>query len=161
LRGERLFREWSGARYGSHVPCFEILTKGGSPTSGLPRMELCLPAPMAEEGSERLWAVSGIGSPADFEASLRKSGWKVERRTDFPDHARYSPDWIAACLDEAGRLGLRVAVTGKDWVKWRGLGAAPGSVRVFEPLPTFVPEGFAAAVVDASMASSQKGACRA
>ncbi len=156
-RGEIPFRDWRGARSGPNIPCHEIRTKSAARDGALPRLQLRLVPPAVSEAEEKLWAVSGIGSPRDFESSLIDAGWRVVRRTDFPDHARYAPEWVAACLEEATRAGLRIALTGKDWVKWRALGVKPGAVRVFEPEPVFEPGDFARRILESSLNGAVHG----
>lgn len=125
----RLFREWPSS-----------LTAKPAVPRVLIRVRKKIAAPLSSEAAERLWLVSGIGNPASFEASVREAGWHVARRTDFPDHARYSLDWIRSTLAEAAKQQLKVAVTGKDWVKWSSLGIPPDAVRVFEPLLECAPD---------------------
>jgi hypothetical protein len=45
---------------------------------------------------------------------------------------------VQELVDEARKAGCAIAVTGKDWVKWRAIaevreGTAPGRVTVLEP----------------------------
>lgn len=66
-------------------------------------------------------AVSGIGNPAAFEATLAGIGAKVAGRLRFPDHHRYCPDDLARVAREAEAAGAEAIVTTqKDAVKWSG-----------------------------------------
>lgn len=64
-------------------------------------------------------AVSGIGNPAAFEATLAGIGARVAGRLRFPDHHRYSPEDLARIGREAEAAGAdAVVTTQKDAVKW-------------------------------------------
>ncbi len=140
----RVHREWAPPKTGPRT--ILLWSKGDEPPRGWQeRAEGCyrlrheLPSPQADELGQKLWLVSGIGSPADFETAVRKSGWNVVRHTHFADHARYSADWLRDLFSKASNQGLVVATTGKDWVKWSSLGIASGQARVFEPSLRFDP----------------------
>ena len=143
-RASRVHREWSPPKPGSGTVL--IWSKGDVPprgwqerTEGCYRLRHELPAPDAGEVGQKLWLVSGIGSPAEFEKAVRDRGWNVVRHTQFADHARYSADWLRDLFSKASGQGLVVATTGKDWVKWSALGFASGQARVFEPSLQFDP----------------------
>ena len=65
----------------------------------------------------RVLAVSGIGRPEKFAATLREAGAEIVAERRFGDHHRYSPAEVAVLLDEAKRLGAVVATTEKDMTK--------------------------------------------
>ena len=140
--GERLFREWSSSLVNGGAERRTLVwTKGlvaPEHWSGV-RALLSVESADLECRSDRLWLVSGVARPQDFEQSVRLAGWNVVRRTDFGDHSPYTAEWIAEAVKQAGREGLRLAITGKDWVKWSRLGAKREDVRVFEPSVTFEP----------------------
>jgi tetraacyldisaccharide 4'-kinase len=79
--------------------------------------------------------VTGLADGASAFQLLRDGGYRVERHISFPDHARYDRAEIDRIMNSAREKGLVVAVTGKDWVKWRELGVAREDVLVFEPEP--------------------------
>ena len=49
------------------------------------------------------------------------------------DHAEVTRAQLDGWLKQAAAAGARVAVTGKDFVKWRALGIPLQQVLVFEP----------------------------
>lgn len=141
---ERVHREWPSPLSGKNL--LLVWTKGEVPPrpwvgsrEGRYRIFAEPPAPQGEERQEKIWLVSGIGAPAEFERSVREKGWNVIRHTRFADHARYSKDWLVDLFGKASSQGLRVATTGKDWVKWSALGINAGQARVFEPSLRFDP----------------------
>ncbi|OFZ55440.1 MAG: hypothetical protein A2428_05035 [Bdellovibrionales bacterium RIFOXYC1_FULL_54_43] len=97
------------------------------------RFELSVPP---QTGS--LWLISGIAenfgsAGSELEASMRRAGLSIARHLKFEDHARYDYGQARSILDEASRAGCRVAITGKDWVKWRELGIKRSELIVLEP----------------------------
>jgi len=135
----RIFREWPGSILGRN--CIEVTASLRGPDSE------------SEQGL-KLWLVSGIGNPERFESSALKAGWTVSKRTDFSDHARYSRDWLDKALDQAGQAGLKIAITGKDWVKWAALGVSGDSVLVFEPEVEIRPEAALPQALDLALRST-------
>ena len=86
-----------------------------------------------------LYAVAGVADPEIFFCGLEKLGHSVGKRAARPDHWRYGADELGKIQTEAKQLGMQVATTGKDWVKWCFQGVfEKGEVLVFEPVPVFV-----------------------
>ncbi|HLE01251.1 MAG TPA: lipid-A-disaccharide synthase [Bdellovibrionota bacterium] len=105
------------------------------------RFELSVPPPAGS-----LWLVSGIAenfgsSRSELEASVSRAGLSVARHLKFEDHARYDYAQARSILDEAFRAGCKVAITGKDWVKWRELGIKRSELIVLEPRLVLNEEG--------------------
>jgi tetraacyldisaccharide 4'-kinase len=69
----------------------------------------------------RVLAFAGIGDPARFFSTLRNCGIDVAAATAFDDHHPFSEGEIAALLAEAGREGLTLVTTEKDFVRLRGV----------------------------------------
>jgi tetraacyldisaccharide 4'-kinase len=138
---KKLFREWP--LIGRASQALRVRSKGAQ-VAGADEFALSmeLERPSESESVDRLWMVSGIGNPDAFEQSLQAAGWIVAARTDFRDHARFSAAWVFEALERAEERGLRIALTGKDWVKWQKLGVEPAQVRVFEPRLVFDPPVF-------------------
>ncbi|MBW3621862.1 MAG: tetraacyldisaccharide 4'-kinase [Armatimonadetes bacterium] len=68
----------------------------------------------------KVGAMSALGSPADFEASLKAWGASVVHPYRFPDHYAYSPDDLLRVRADAARRGLEgIVTTAKDAVKLR------------------------------------------
>jgi tetraacyldisaccharide 4'-kinase len=86
----------------------------------------------------RLWLVTGVADADDVERLAREAGYRIERHVSFPDHARYAEPMVRDLIESARKAGAGIALTGKDWVKWRGFAgvresSGPGLVTVLEP----------------------------
>ncbi len=84
----------------------------------------CLTARLepAAEASARLngqpvLAVSGIGRPDKFAATLRDAGARIVAERAYGDHHAYSRDDVQAMVAEAALYDSLIATTEKDWVK--------------------------------------------
>jgi tetraacyldisaccharide 4'-kinase len=80
-----------------------------------------------------VWLIAGV---ADHKSVLHlaiDSGYQVKKQDTYPDHYSYSYSLIRSILEQASQEDLRVAVTGKDWVKWKALGVMESEVLVLEP----------------------------
>lgn len=62
-------------------------------------------------------AVSGIGRPEKFAATLRESGARIVAERAFGDHHSYSAEDVKALVAEAALYESLIATTEKDWVK--------------------------------------------
>ena len=77
------------------------------------------PAPEAAarlQGQDVL-AVSGIGRPAKFAATLRQAGARIVAERAFGDHHAYAAGDVAALVAEARERDCLIATTEKDMVK--------------------------------------------
>jgi tetraacyldisaccharide 4'-kinase len=102
------------------------------------QVEYRLSAPSAIEARRALWLVTGVADGSDVVRLARASGYRIERHVSFPDHARYAEPRVRELIEGARQAGAGVALTGKDWVKWREMpgvrrGNGPGMVLVLEP----------------------------
>jgi tetraacyldisaccharide 4'-kinase len=78
---------------------------------------------------KRVLAFAGIGDPARFFRTLRAAGIGVARERVFPDHHPFSKAEVDGLIAEAGREGLTLATTEKDFARLgRGEGAPSGIV---------------------------------
>jgi tetraacyldisaccharide 4'-kinase len=75
--------------------------------------------PLALE--DRYWLVSGIGDAEAFRLDAIRAGLQVVNELRFEDHKRYSAEEVSTIVHDARTAGCRIALTGKDWVKWRML----------------------------------------
>jgi tetraacyldisaccharide-1-P 4'-kinase len=104
------------------------------PTFGIGRdIELYDPSTDEEAGVEGtgIAAMSSIGRPGGFEASLLDKGLRIELALRFPDHHRYTTEDIETVNAEMAACGVkRIVTTEKDWVKLRELGGLNGEARV-------------------------------
>jgi tetraacyldisaccharide-1-P 4'-kinase len=71
------------------------------------------------ETSGKYLLVTGLADGGHARNSAERAGYQIEKHLTFPDHARYAPAVMESILEEAKAQGLRIAMTGKDWVKWR------------------------------------------
>lgn len=62
-------------------------------------------------------AVSGIGRPEKFVATLQEAGARIVAERAFGDHQAYTPRDVAVLVDEAMLYDCVVATTEKDMVK--------------------------------------------
>ncbi|OFZ22441.1 MAG: tetraacyldisaccharide 4'-kinase [Bdellovibrionales bacterium GWB1_55_8] len=85
-----------------------------------------------------VWLVAGVADGESVLTSARQAGYEISRSFLFPDHAIYTDQQVREILGTARRTGKRVALTGKDWVKWREFGVRPDEVIVLEVVVEFV-----------------------
>lgn len=82
------------------------------------RASLVPPADIqAELAGLRVLAVSGIGRPEKFAATLRAAGARLAGERAYGDHHAYSDSDVAALIGDAKAKAGRIAVTQKDMVK--------------------------------------------
>jgi tetraacyldisaccharide 4'-kinase len=79
-----------------------------------------LRTPLASLAGARVMALSAIGNPRAFEATLVGCGARV-RPERFPDHYDYTAADIARVTARARAANERVIMTEKDWVKVEAL----------------------------------------
>jgi tetraacyldisaccharide 4'-kinase len=136
-RRQTVFREWPKALMHAHLA---VWTKGDTrpDTAGMPfaRVRYRLTAPPIA-GAE-YWLVTGVADGKSVRNLAEAAGYRITQHLSFRDHARYSEAWVEQSIRAADRAGARIAVTGKDWVKWRDmklseLGAWKSRVTVLEP----------------------------
>jgi tetraacyldisaccharide 4'-kinase len=69
-------------------------------------------------GTESVFAVAGIASPASFFAALRHNGWQVAGEMAFRDHHRYTSAAVDDIVQRARAAGAaRIVTTEKDLVR--------------------------------------------
>ena len=135
-RGEVFFRDWPRALKNADLV---VWTKGDHlpwMPSDLPwcRIRYRLPAP--PPGEARIVLVTGVADGEQVRKTLVDEGYQIARHHVYADHAVYERAAVEAILIQAEREILDVAVTGKDWVKWKALGLSPsqfGRILVLEP----------------------------
>lgn len=82
------------------------------------RARLTPPAEIAAElAGSAVLAVSGIGRPEKFAATLRAAGAHLAGERAFGDHHAYTAENVARLIAEAKAKACRIAVTEKDMVK--------------------------------------------
>ena len=65
----------------------------------------------------RIAAFAGIGRPAKFFASLRRTEAEIVLARPFPDHHRFSPAELMRLRRDADRAGAHLITTAKDWAR--------------------------------------------
>ncbi|MGL4974645.1 MAG: tetraacyldisaccharide 4'-kinase, partial [Bosea sp. (in: a-proteobacteria)] len=66
---------------------------------------------------QRVLALSGIGRPEKFEATVAATGANIMASQRFGDHHAYSASDIASVLAAARTHAAQIVTTGKDWTK--------------------------------------------
>ena len=133
--GEAIFRDFFSVLNRKGV--LKVFTKGDiskSPGHDF-SVNWIYPTP---EPSIRYHLVTGIASPEKARSSLLKQGFNIVKHLEFRDHARYDRSYVQGVIDFAQEQGMRVLLTGKDWVKWRDLGVKKEQVTCVEPRLEFV-----------------------
>jgi tetraacyldisaccharide 4'-kinase len=110
-----------------------VWTKGETPPDamglfGKPTVKVRYALDISDaDRSNRYWLISAIGDAESFRQTVESSGLNVARETKLSDHADFSRAQIEKWLTEARAKNLKIAVTGKDWVKWRAFTDLAGS----------------------------------
>jgi tetraacyldisaccharide 4'-kinase len=99
-----------------------------------------IPAAAADrpESDKNVWLVTGVADADQVKATTERAGYRVLRHIAFADHQVYRGKETHALMDGARMGGARLALTGKDWVKWEPFGIERSSVIVLEPELRFV-----------------------
>ena len=117
--GEKFFRDWP-----TQVNACDLVvwTKGDSQPriDGKPCVHVRYRVGGSSQGKP-IWIVCGVGDPLSVAKTAKFSGFQVGRQIALADHAEFNRHDIDRWLREAAAAGCRIAVTGKDWVKWRAL----------------------------------------
>jgi tetraacyldisaccharide 4'-kinase len=81
-----------------------------------------------------LWLVTGIADGRSAHHLAVRSGYPIRKHVDLRDHFQYSRSEIRKILDQAQLDGgSKIALTGKDWVKWKYQGVDSSEVIILEP----------------------------
>ncbi|MGZ3687657.1 MAG: tetraacyldisaccharide 4'-kinase [Bdellovibrionota bacterium] len=136
-RSQRIYRDSNSALRSANLV---VWTKGElrPDSGGRPFVRVRLELERDRNAAKGIWLVTGVGDSQGVLASAREASYQVERHFEFADHAQYDATRIREILEQAAQAGCRVALTGKDWVKWKSLGVAPESVTVLEPRVQFL-----------------------
>jgi tetraacyldisaccharide 4'-kinase len=104
-------------------------------------------------------AVSGIGRPAKFDATLLAAGAGIAAHRAFPDHHAYTDADVATLLAEAKAQNRPIATTEKDWTKLAALWPAAERERVIVVAVTLVFEAPSAlsALLGRTVAAARAG----
>ncbi|MGX5735516.1 tetraacyldisaccharide 4'-kinase [Bosea thiooxidans] len=90
------------------------------------------PERTAAEGlrGRKVLALSGIGRPEKFAATLSEVGATIVAERAFGDHHTYTTADVTAVLTEAAQHQALIATTEKDWTKLAGLWPAAEAARL-------------------------------
>ena len=136
-RDETFYRDWeSQLRYADLL----IWTKGPAPRlrSAQPQLEVRFRIPQAVSNSPPLFLIVAVGAPEAVRTGAEEAGYVIRKQISLADHATVPESKARAWLEEARLADCRVAITGKDWMKWRALGISREEVLVLEPVADFV-----------------------
>jgi tetraacyldisaccharide-1-P 4'-kinase len=133
--GQKIFRDFRSALKLANLL---VWTKGDErPKSfGRPMVKMRIELPSAQEDGAKYLLVTGLADGNQARLAMEKAGYLIQRHLTFPDHARYALAVMDSILEDVKRQGLKLALTGKDWVKWRSYIVEKGlesMVRVLEP----------------------------
>jgi tetraacyldisaccharide 4'-kinase len=129
--GDSYFRDFPQAL--QHADLL-VWTKGGTrpPSLGKPMVRVQYYLPPLHLQSP-VWLITGIADGSSAATLASRSGISIQKQIHFTDHAHYQGDQIRTLMRQARETGCQIALTGKDWVKWRGFGIAREAVVVLEP----------------------------
>jgi len=82
-------------------------------------------AALASLDGKRVFAFAGIGDPGRFFRTLRTARIEVVRERAFADHHPFAAEEIESLLGDAGRDGLTLVTTEKDFVRLQGAATIP------------------------------------
>ncbi len=118
-RSDRLFRDFDRCKLRAHLL---LQTKGPWPQQDWSGSEVLAMKRIYDEQvprSKSVVLVTGVGAPQEVRDSWVKDlDLSIHRHFSFSDHHRYSQEEIQAVFD-ATPEGMPIALTGKDYVKWR------------------------------------------
>jgi tetraacyldisaccharide 4'-kinase len=84
-----------------------------------------------------LWLITGVADGNSVYDLVQRAGYAIEKHIQLPDHFQYSRESVQSFYTQAQKVDCGVALTGKDWVKWRDLGVAQSDVVILEPKLVF------------------------
>jgi len=115
--GQKIFRDFRCAMKKADLL---VWTKGEKRPAdfGRPLARVQMEPPRASS-QDRFLLVTGLADGAQARQSIERAGYRIEKHFSFPDHARYAPAVVDSIIEEAKSKGLKLIMTGKDWVKWR------------------------------------------
>jgi tetraacyldisaccharide 4'-kinase len=129
--GAVFFRDWMKAITHANLV---VWTKGAEQPEffGRPWVKMKYVIPRAKDESS-VWLVSGVAAEEPVFHLAIESGYHIVKRVRFEDHYSYRKEEVQKLLSEAAAQKSRIALTGKDWVKWRALGVSASDILVLEP----------------------------
>lgn len=136
---EVVFRDFESALSAADLL---VWTKGepGPITAHLPQVRTCFELKPAEVDGQTIVLVSGVADGQSVAHAVTRAQYRIAAHFEFPDHYSYTRRDIDRVQEQARQLGCPIALTGKDWVKWRALLKLQSSAEflVLEPELRFV-----------------------
>jgi tetraacyldisaccharide 4'-kinase len=129
---QKVFRDFQGELERADLL---IWTKGGERPlfpNGKPLVRAEFKIEKAASASP-FFLVTGIEDGESAVLTARAAGYRIEKHVALGDHHVYSESEIRGLIETARAAGLKIALTGKDWVKWRDHGIDRREVEVLEP----------------------------
>lgn len=141
-RFQRVFRDFESAL---QVADLVVWTKGEREPDARSRPWVRAHLELASAEFERTaeWVlVSGVAESGQVKLDAERAGYRIRNHIRFPDHARYGEKLVCSILEDALAQKCKILITGKDWVKWRGLApeSLHGIFHVIEPKVRLSPE---------------------
>ena len=138
---EILFREgYSALRDADLI----VWTKGKSVQQKIkvkkPWVKVNYDLPIPESLDQNYLLVTGVANGELVLELAKKAQYRILDHFCFEDHMKYDCALIDSLFVQAQKLKCRIALTGKDWVKWKSLGVLVDQVCVLEP-QVFFEEG--------------------
>jgi tetraacyldisaccharide 4'-kinase len=99
---------------------------------GKPMVRIKYQLPRASS-KQPLWLITGIADGQTAYTLAMMSGYQIRRYIFYGDHARYDHSKIALLMKQATAAGCKIALTGKDWMKWRDFNVSSSEIVVLEP----------------------------
>gem|GEM_PF-22482 len=135
-RTQAYFRDWNRALLNADLL---IWTKGEIKPKDYQKPLVPVRFRISQENhSARLSApmivlVTGIADPESARQAITRIGYRIAKHFSFSDHFQYHRPLVEEILSSLEGKNLKLAMTGKDWVKWREFGVSREQVLVFEP----------------------------
>ena len=131
---DRIFRDWPAE---SRQADLLVWTKGEkAPVSfdeADPSKQVKVRYELSVSSERPVWILCGVADPVSVVQSARAAGLEVRRQIPLADHVELSHSDMQRWLGEAAKQGCKLAITGKDWVKWEAKGMSSSDVLVLEP----------------------------
>ncbi len=130
-RTETPFRDW---RCSLRKADLLVWTKGEDRPKdfGKPLVRIRYQLPPSD-GNQPYLLVTGIADGKSAYDLAVRSGYSIRRHIELADHESYDEFQVKRMIRQATEENCKIALTGKDWVKWRDLGVNAEEVCVLEP----------------------------
>jgi tetraacyldisaccharide 4'-kinase len=102
---------------------FLVWTKGETRPEafGRPLVKVQYVLPPPDVSFQKIWLFAGVAAPEDVLKTAKSAGYTIEKFFQFSDHQKYDEKDLLKWVETSERNNVKIALTGKDWVKWRQL----------------------------------------